>query len=88
MNHKPTMLTVTAIVAAMAVTGIAATAIPQQALAWGHHHHNNNGVKVSQSIHQINVCSGQPPELQRLAAVESQSTVCVNDGSNNADIQR
>ena len=85
MNHKPTMLAVTAIVAAMVVTGIAAMATP--ALAWGHHHHNN-GIKVNQSIDQLNVCSGPPLEPVREAAAVSQQTVCVNDGSNNADVQR
>jgi len=84
MNHKPTMLTVTAIVAAIAVTGIAATATP--ALAWGHHHHNN-GIKVNQSIDQLNVCSGRPIEVRPTVATTLSSTICVNEGSNNADIQ-
>jgi hypothetical protein len=85
MNHKPTMLTVTAIVAAIAVTGIAAMATP--AFAGGHHHHNN-GIKVHQSINQLNVCSGQPQEVTGLAVQRAPPTVCLNDGSNNADIQR
>ncbi|HKR57831.1 MAG TPA: hypothetical protein VJR67_03070 [Candidatus Nitrosopolaris sp.] len=87
MNHKPTMLAVTAIVAAMAVTGIAAMATP--VFAWGHHHNHDNGIKVHQSINQLNVCSGQPQEVVTLAAAQQQSpTVCLNTGSNNADIDR
>ena len=86
MNHNTT-LAVATIVAAIAVTGIAAMATP--ALAWGHHHHNN-GIKVNQSIDQANFCSGPstpPPPPPRLTAAVSPSTVCLNDGSNNADIQ-
>jgi hypothetical protein len=86
MNHKPTMLALTAIVAAIAVTGIAAMATP--ALAGGHHH--NNGIKVHQSINQLNVCSGQPQEVLQVAAAQQRPppTVCLNTGSNNADIDR
>lgn len=81
------MLSVTAIVAAIAVTGIAAMATP--AFAGGHHHHNN-GIKVHQSINQLNVCSGQPQEVLKVAELQQRPppTVCVNEGSNNADIQR
>jgi len=83
MNHRSTMLKATAmLVAAIAVTGIAAMAIPQQVLAGGHHH--NNGIKVNQSVNQANACP--PPPLVWLAD-ESQSTICVNSGNNNADIQ-
>jgi hypothetical protein len=100
MNHKPTMLALTAIVAAIAVTGIAAMATP--VFAGGHHHHNN-GIKVNQSIDQANVCSGpsttvNPPRAlsptvagnESAAAVRQlpPTTVCLNDGTNNADIQR
>ena len=88
MNHRPAILAVTAIVAAMVVTGIAALATPQQALAGGHHHHNN-GVKVNQTTDQANVCSGPTQVRKWLTATdESQSTVCLNEGTNNADIQR
>jgi hypothetical protein len=89
MNHKPTMLVLTSIVAAIIVTGIAAMTIPQQALAGGHHHHSN-GVKVDQNTSQINVCSGPSQDvIKRLVATdEVQSTVCLNQGTNNADIQR
>jgi hypothetical protein len=80
MNHKPTMLTVTAIVAPIAVTAISAMTTP--ALAGGHDHH---GIKVNQSIDQANTC---PPILPVWILDESHSTVCVNDGSNNADVQR
>jgi hypothetical protein len=74
------MLAVATIVAAIAVTGIAAMATP--VFAGGHHH---NGIKVNQSIDQTNACPPPPPVW---IADESQSTICVNDGSNNADIQR
>jgi len=86
MNHKPTMLSLTAIVAAIAVTGIAAMATP--VFAGGHHHHNN-GIKVNQSIDQLNVCSGSPQEAPGLVAPPPRQapTICLNEGSNNADIQ-
>ena len=54
MNHNVT-IGIVAIVAAMALTGVA-FAIPQQAMAhYGHHHHNSIG--VSQNISQANLCS-------------------------------
>ena len=83
MNHKPTMLAVATIVAAMAVTGISAMATPAFA---GGHHHNNNGIKVHQSINQANICSGPSPT--EAVRGPSPTTLCVNDGSNNADIDR
>jgi hypothetical protein len=74
MNHKNTTLALAAIVAAVAVTGVA-FAVPQQALAGGNHNHNNgNSIKVSQDISQANLCSN--------------SSFCLNDGSNVADIHR
>jgi hypothetical protein len=73
MNHKNTTLALAAIVAAVAVTGVA-FAVPQQALAGGHHNHNNgNSVKVDQLINQNNFCNGT-------------STDCQNFGDNSADI--
>ena len=73
MNHKNTTLALAAIVAAVAVTGVA-FAVPQQALAGGHHHHNGNSIKVSQDISQANFCTN--------------SSFCLNDGSNDADVHR
>ena len=74
MNHKNTTLALAAIVAAVAVTGVA-FAVPQHALAGGHHNHNNgNSIKISQDISQANLCSN--------------SSFCLNDGSNDADIHR
>jgi hypothetical protein len=74
MNHKNTTLALAAIVAAVAVTGVA-FAVPQQALAGGHHHHHNsNSIKVSQDISQANLCTN--------------SSFCLNDGSNDADVHR
>jgi hypothetical protein len=71
LNHKNVTLGLAAIIAAVAITATA-FAIPQQALAGGHHH--NNGIKVDQSISQLNVCSN--------------FTACENFGSNQADIDR
>ena len=53
MSHKETTLAIAAIVAAVAMTGVA-FAIPQQALAYGHHYHDN------QEINQANQRSGNP----------------------------
>lgn len=74
MNRKNITLSVAAIVAVVAMTAVA-LAIPQQALAYGHHHHNNgNSIKVSQDISQANLCSN--------------SSFCLNQGDNSADIHR
>jgi archaellin len=74
MNHKNTTLALAAILAAVAVTGVA-FAVPQQASAYGHHHHHNsNSIKVSQDISQANLCTN--------------SSFCLNSGSNDADIHR
>lgn len=62
-----------AIVAAVAITAVA-FAIPQQALAHGHHHNNSNSIKISQDISQANLCSN--------------SSFCLNQGNNSADINR
>lgn len=71
MNHKYVTIGIAAIIAAVAVSTVG-FAVPQQALA--HSGHHNNGVKVDQSISQLNACSN--------------FTTCVNDASNNADIDR
>jgi hypothetical protein len=73
MNHKNTTLALAAIVAAVAVTGVA-FAVPQQALAGGHHHHHGNSIRVSQDISQANLCTN--------------SSFCLNHGSNDADVHR
>jgi len=77
MNHKKMTLAIAAIVAAVAMTAVA-FAIPQQALAYGHHNHHNhnnsNRIDVSQDINQANVCTN--------------SSFCLNDGSNDASIHR
>jgi hypothetical protein len=89
MNHNVTV-GIVAIVAAMALTGVAFT-IPQQALAGGHHYkhnnHNSNSIKVDQQINQENNCTGVPPEWIALDNTGS-STVCLNQGDNSADIHR
>jgi hypothetical protein len=74
MNHKNTTIALAAIVAAVAVTGVA-FALPQQALAGGHHNHNHgNSIKVDQQIDQLNACTN--------------SSFCQNDASNDADVHR
>jgi len=74
MNHKNTTLAIAALVAAVAMTA-GAFAIPHQAMAYEHHNHNNsNSIKVSQDISQANLCSN--------------SSFCLNTGSNDADIHR
>ena len=61
MNHKNMTLAIVAIVAALALTGVA-FAIPQQVLAYRHHNnHNSNSLKVDQQTGQTNVCTGAPP---------------------------
>ena len=47
-------------------------AVPQQALA--HSGHHNNGIKVNQQIDQLNACTN--------------SSFCLNDANNDADIDR
>ena len=73
MNHRNTTLAIAAIIAAVAVTAIA-FAVPQQALAGGYHHNHGNSVKVNQQIDQANVCTN--------------SSSCLNDANNSADIHR
>ena len=83
-------LAITAIVAAAALATVS-FAVPQQLMAGGHkHHNNNNSIKVDQQVNQANVCSGQSPEVLMKAAVQQpppgSNTICVNEGSNSADI--
>jgi hypothetical protein len=89
MNHNVTIGFV-AIVAAMALTGVA-FAVPQQALAGGHNYkhnnHNSNSIKVDQQINQENNCTGLPQAGWILDNIGS-STVCLNQGDNSADIHR
>jgi hypothetical protein len=90
MNHTVT-IGIVAIVAAMALTGVA-FAIPQQALAGGHHYkhnnHHSNSVKVDQQINQENDCTGVPLDNIRTLDDTGSSTVCVNQADNSADIHR
>jgi hypothetical protein len=101
MNHKNTTLVVAAIVAAAALTGVA-FAIPQQVMAGGYRHHNNNhngnSIRVNQAVNQLNACnttSTSPPDnvpskdMQAGGGDQGGSgsgTVCLNIGSNSADI--
>ena len=61
---------------AVIVAAVALTAVgfaaPQQVLA--HSGHHSSGIKVDQQISQANVCNN--------------NTTCLNDASNNADIDR
>jgi uncharacterized protein HemX len=97
MNHKNTTLAIVAIVAALALTGVA-FAVPQQVLAYKHHY-NHNSIKVDQQTTQANVCTGtaidsedEDPETEdsevHFVGEETASapTVCLNTGSNSADI--
>jgi hypothetical protein len=101
MNHRNTILVVAAIVAAAALTGVA-FAIPQQVMAggyYGHRHHNNNSnsIRVNQAVNQLNSCNttrSSPATLQQADAAQvgndnggsGSGTVCLNIGSNSADI--
>ena len=76
MNHSKKVLAIAAIVASLALTGIA-FAIPQQALAhYGHHHHNHNSnsIKVDQQTDQQNFCNN--------------NAQCLNNGTNTVEIHR
>jgi hypothetical protein len=90
MNHN-VALGIVAIVAALALTGVA-FAVPQQALAGGHHYkhnnHNSNSIKVDQQINQLNQCTGVPPDNIRTLDNSGSSTVCLNQGDNSADIHK
>jgi hypothetical protein len=97
MNHKNTSLAIVAIVAALALTGVA-FAVPQQVLAYRHHHnHNSNSIKVDQQISQANVCTGAAPadseemestqtESQETEEAASAPTICLNNANNTANI--
>ena len=67
MNRKHMTLAIAAIVAAVAMYGIAFV-VPQQALAYGHHQHHSNTLKISQAISQANFCTNQ--------------SLCVNQADN------
>ena len=98
MNHNVT-LGIVAIVAVMALTGVA-FAIPQQALAGGNHYkhnnhnnHNSNSIKVDQQVNQQNACTSPPPQKMDTSSLNgamgsSSSTVCLNFGDNSADIHK
>ena len=95
MNRRNTTLAIAAIIAAAALTGVV-FAIPQQVLAggYGHRHHNNNNhnansIRVDQQVNQLNACSGTNSPEPRMAMGTDNSgsgTLCLNFGSNSADI--
>jgi hypothetical protein len=98
MNHKNTSLAIVAIVAAVALTGVA-IAVPQQVLAYRHHHnHNTNSIRVDQQIGQANVCTGaalpdseetnetMTQEHAETEETASAPTVCLNNANNTAEI--
>ena len=72
MNHKYVTLGIVAIIAAIAVTAVG-FGTPQQAFAHKHYHHND-GIKVDQSIGQLNACFNR--------------ALCLNNANNTADIDR
>ena len=84
MNHSRMTLAITAIVAAAALATVA-FAVPQQVMAYRHNHHNNNHIKVDQQVNQANLCSGQPREWV-MTTPPGSSTICANEGVNNASI--
>ncbi len=96
MNHATITLTITAIVAAAALASVAFAA--PQVMAHKYNHNNNNGIKVDQQINQANQCNGQQQativkgalaanaSAEQLASIPPGSTVCLNLGSNSADI--
>jgi hypothetical protein len=94
MNHRRITLAIAAIVAGAALATVA-FAVPQQVMAYRHHHHHNDNhksIKVDQQVNQQNQCTGQqqPTDgLQTADAVQpppGSNAVCVNEGSNSADI--
>ena len=96
MNHRNTTLAIAAIVAAVALSGVA-FAIPQQVMAggyYGHRHHNNdhnrNGIRVDQQVNQLNSCNSTSPEPRMALGTDNSGsdsgTVCLNIGANSADI--
>ena len=91
MKHVKMTLAITAIVAAAALATVT-FAVPQQVMAYRHSHHNNNSIKVDQQVSQANLCSTSlPPDLATTRELLTQhppgpSTLCINDGSNSADI--
>jgi hypothetical protein len=87
MNHSRMTLAITAIIAAAALATVA-LAVPQQAMAYRHSHHHDNSIKVDQQVNQENQCTGQSPEVTWLETTPPGSTVCVNQGNNNAEIHR
>ncbi|NAL78900.1 hypothetical protein DYY65_11780 [Nitrososphaera sp. AFS] len=102
MNHRNTTLVVAAIVAAAALTGVAFAIPQQVMAGgyYGHRHHNNNhngnSIRVNQAVNQLNACnttSPSPPDdhakqllTDGTSGGSGSSTVCLNFGSNSADI--
>jgi hypothetical protein len=90
MKHVKMTLAITAIVAAAALATVT-FAVPQQVMAY-RHHHSNNSIKVDQQVNQANLCStSSPPDLTTTRELLTQhppgpSTLCINEGSNSADI--
>jgi len=94
MNHKNTTLAIIAIVAALALSGVA-FAVPQQVLAYKHHH-NHNSIKVDQQTSQANVCTGASSadtgtdDSSTDHALDEEAplppTVCLNTANNTANI--
>ena len=88
MNHRRMTLAIAAIVAAAALTTVAFAA-PQQVVAYRHHYHHNDNhksIKVDQQVNQENQCTGG---MQKWILTTPQSgAFCINEGSNDATINR
>jgi len=91
MNHSRMTLAIIAILAGAALATVTFAA-SQQAMAYRHYHHqddNHKSIKVDQLVGQENQCSGQSPDLiKRALTTPESSTVCINEGNNNATIER
>jgi hypothetical protein len=85
-------LAIAAIVTAAALATVA-LAVPQQVMAYRHHnhHHNDNhkSIKVDQQVNQENQCTGQSADMKEWILTTPQSgALCINQGTNNATINR
>ena len=59
MNHKNTTTAIVAVLVGLILTATAFTVTTRQAFAWGFF---GNGIKVDQSINQLNKCTNPQPD--------------------------
>jgi len=102
MNHRNTTLAIAAIVAAaLSGVAFAIPQQVMAGGYYGHRHHNNNhngnSIRVNQAVNQLNSCNttraspspvmARSPDVAQNGGDEGGSgTVCLNIGSNSADI--